>query len=267
MVDSKERTASYLLDGIQVSREDLRNFDSVTKVSTISNAVNSPNSSILQYYLKWRGIGSKRASKKIENYSGTSKYISEIYSKFNMTKNASDIYVPIIKEIEKKEGVLKRKVDIGCGPGMLGFHLGEPTIGIDISPDMIKAGKELYPDNRLMVGSMDKLPIAKETADITVCSLSYQMTEPTEERARSLREMSRVLRDEGYSIITIPKDYMSKKDEKGFESVASDYGLSIKDHQREVGPSKIDFYVLQKTHDSLTDKLYDLSWKGDPRRK
>ncbi|MCK5321194.1 methyltransferase domain-containing protein [Candidatus Pacearchaeota archaeon] len=267
MVDSKEEVASYFLKGIQMSREDLRNFDSVTKVSTIKMATDSPNKYILQYYLKWRGIGGERASKKIEKFSENSKYISEIYPNFNMTKNASKIYIPIIKKIEEKEGALKRKVDIGCGPGMLGFHLDEPTIGIDISPDMIEVGKKLYPKNNLMVGNMDKLPLEKDTADLTVCSLSYQMAEPTKERARSLKEMSRVLRDGGYSVITIPKNYMDKKDETGFENAASDYGFSIKDHQKEVGPSKIDFYVLQKTHDSLTNKLHDLSWKGDPRRK
>ena len=264
MVDGKEKIADYLLKGMQVSIEELKSYDETGKVPRIVKAVQSPNKAILQEYIRWRGIGSENAKKRMRKNPEVAKYIAELYPTFNMTKSSAEIYIPLIKNLEKN-GRLETKVDIACGPGSLGIYLNEPTIGIDINPYMLETGRKIFPQNILYEGTMDCLPLENSVADLTLCSLAFQMSEPSKERAKSLQEMSRVLRKNGYSIITIPKDYMNEEERENFGKVLNDYGMEIKDFKKEVGKSQIDVYVLQKTHEPITNELYNLKWQGDPR--
>tara|TARA_Y100000310_G_scaffold284177_1_gene306800 strand:- start:10054 stop:12183 length:2130 start_codon:yes stop_codon:yes gene_type:complete len=263
MVDGKERIVSYLLRGMQVSLEELRSYDKTEKVPRIVRAITSPSKAIFDYFIRWRGVGSESAIRRMTRTPEMSKYIAELYPGFSMARNAANIYIPIIREIEKRKN-LETKVDIGCGPGMLGHFLDEPTIGVDINHDMIAEGKKLYSSNTLLVGSMSELPLDDRVADLTVCSLAFQMSEPKKERAKALREMSRVLRQNGYSIITVPGKYMDSADIRRFEEVTDNYGFDIKDHQKLVGKSRMDVYVLQKTHSPSSDRNYSLRWRGDP---
>lgn len=267
MIDGKEKIVSYLLKGMQVSLEELKTYDRSEKVPRIVRAITSPSKAIFDYFIRWRGVGSKSARNRMNRNPEVSKYIAELYPTFSMARNAADIYVPIIRGIEEKRGTLENKVDIGCGPGMLGFFLDEPTTGVDINPDMIAQGKEHYPKNKLHVSSMTELPIEDRFSDLTVCSLAFQMTEPKKERAKALQEMFRVLRRNGYAIITVPGNYMSESDERKFEEAVDKYGFAIKDHQQLVGKSKIDFYVLQKTHAPTSESIYNLRFIGDPGGK
>jgi SAM-dependent methyltransferase len=268
MIDGKEEIVSYLLKGMQVSLEELKTYDRTDKVPRIVRAITSPSKAVFDYFLRWRGVGTDSARRRIERSPEMSKYVAELYPGFSMTRNAADIYVPMIRGLEERRGrTLENKVDIGCGPGMLGFFLDEPTTGIDVNPDMIEEGKKLYPSNTLYVGSMADLPVEDKTSDLTVCSLAFQMTEPKKERAKALQEMSRVLKHNGYSIITVPGKYMDSNDERKFEDVTDKYGFAIRDNQKLVGKSKMDVYLLQKTHAPTTDRIYSLRWMGDPGRK
>jgi len=262
MLDGKERMSNYLLSGIQISKEDLREWDEPRKTPGIRKAIESPNKTIFQYYLKWRGVGKESALRRLNKAQKTAKYIAEKYPKFNMTQNAANIYVPIIKKLEKRKK-LENKVDIACGPGMLGHFLGEPTVGIDINHEMLKVGKTFYKDNKLAVGSMDSIPLKSKYADLVVCSLAYQMTEPKQERAKALQEMSRILKRRGYVIITLPGKYLNSRDHTKFEKALDAYGFDIKDHQRNLTSSGIEIYVLQKVHEP-EDRIYNLKFKGDP---
>lgn len=265
MLDTKENIVKYLLSGMKLSLEELKTFDETRKVPRIVRAITSPNKAIFQYYLRWRGVGTKNAMRKMNRNPEISKYVAELYPEFNMAKNTADIYLPIIKKLEKKRK-LEAKIDIACGPGMLGYFLQEPTIGIDISYDMIETGKKLYSDNKLIQGSMADLPLENKISDFVLCSLAYQMVEPKKERAKSLREMSRVLKKGGHVVLTVPGKYMTPMNIKKFAQAAKDYGFKIKEYKRLVGPSKMDYYFLKKIREPK-NKLYNLKWKGDPGRK
>src|SRR3989344_4474666 len=267
MLDGKEEIVSYLLKGMQISLEELMTYDKTEKVPKIVRAITSPNKTIFNYFWSWRGVGTESAQRRMRRSPEMSKFIAELYPVFSMTKNAADIYIPIIREMEKEEGrSLEDKIDIGCGPGMLGYFLQEPTRGVDINPDMIEQGRKIYPANDLYEGTMSALPPAfkDKSSDLAVCSLAFQMTEPKKERAKTLQGMSRVLRHNGYAIITIPKDYMDAGNEKRFEEVSGEYGFTVKQHLKEEGPSRMDVYVLQKTHEPFSSRAYSLRWKGDP---
>ncbi len=262
MVDSKERNADYLLRGMQLSLEELKEFDRTERIPRIVRAITSPSRAVFKHFLTWRSIGSESASKRIRRNPEISKYIAELYPEFSMTRNAAEVYVPIIKELERSRK-LETKIDIGCGPGMLGYFLDEPTIGFDIDPNMIKVGRKLYPNNRLGISQMSSLPLRDNIADLIVCSLAFQMTEPDKERAQTLQEMSRILKKSGYAIITLPGGYINYKDIIRFDQVLECYGFSVIDRKIQAGKSWIDIYVLQKAHESKTSRSYNLIWKGD----
>jgi len=266
MVDAKERIVTYLMKGMQVSLEELQTYDKTEKVPRIVRAITSPSKAVFSYFLRWRGVGSESAKRRMNSCPELSKFIADLYPSFSMTRNAADIYIPIIERLEEKRE-LKDKVDIGCGPGMLGYFLNQATTGIDINPDMLEIGRKLFPDNTLLEGSMHSLPLEDRVADLTLCSLAYQMTEPKKERAQALMEMSRILRHDGYSIITVPGKYMSDSDINKFEVVANKYGFSVVEHTLDQGKSKIDVYVLHKTHKAKSNKTYNLRWQGDPGGK
>ena len=267
MLDSKELAVSYLLRGIQVSMEELNSLDRPENIPRIVRAIQSPNKAILNYYIKWRGIGADLALQRLRSIPEVAQYIAELYPSFSMAKNAADIYLPIIERIEKQRGKLENKIDIASGPGMLAQFLGERVIGLDISLDQLKAGKKLDAKRPLIQARMDQLPLADKLSDLVVCSLAYQMSEPKKERSKALNEMSRVLRKGGYAILTVPYNYMTTMDQKRFAETARMYGFEVKEHELAVGPSKMDYYVLQKRHQSSTDQTFSLRWKGDPGGK
>lgn len=261
MLDSKERIVNYFLQGSQVSLEELKEYEEPKKVQRIVRAITHPNMAVFNEFVRWRGIGSKRALKRLKRDPQRAKYIAELYSDFDMSKNSADIYIPIIKELEKRKK-LKTKVDIACGPGVLSHYLGEETIGVDIYRDMLKVGKEINPGRKLIQSSMNELPLGNSIADLVVCSLAYQMSEPNKQRAQTLQEMNRILNPKGYVIFTLPVNYLDTKDAKRFENILGKYGFDIKDHQNGLGHSKIELYVLQKAGNA-SDRVYKLKWKGD----
>ncbi len=264
MLDSKEKIVKFLTSGIQVSLEELRSYEEPGRVPKIVRAIKSPNKSILEEYIKWRGIGSEKALRRMERNPEVSRFIAELYPNFVMAKNAADIYLPIIKGLESN-GILYPKVDIACGPGMLAHFSDEDVIGIDINKDMLMVGKEKDSDRKLIQGKMHELPLENKIAGLALCSLAYQMSEPEKERGQALREMSRILRPRGYAIITLPNEYLDGRNRRKFERIADEYGFNVKDYQKAVGPSKIDVYVLQKIR-GAKDVDYGLTFKGDSRR-
>lgn len=266
MLDGKERIVSYLLKGMQVSLEELKVYDKTEKVPGIARAITSPSRAVLGYFVPWRGVGSESALRRIQRRPEISRYIAEIYPTFSMAKNAFDVYLPIIRTMEK-ERRLETKVDIACGPGMLGHFLQETTIGVDINPDMLREGKKIYPQNTLLQGKMSELPLGDESADFALCSLAFQMNAPKKERAQALREFSRILKPEGYGIISLPVNYTASQEEKRFEEIAKEYGLTLLEKQKEAGKSRLEVYVFQKVHAPQTDELYNMRWNGDPGRK
>lgn len=264
MLEGKERVVNYLMSGIQVSREELQELEEITKVPRIQRAIKPTNKEIFDYYVKWRGIGSRGAVRRLRRTPNTSSYVAELYPQFSIARNSSDIYIPIIRELEESQE-LEPKVDIACGPGMLGYFLQEPTVGIDISKDMLNIGRGLYDGNKLLLGDMANVPLPSEYAGLVVCSLAFQMTEPYEERAKTLQEMARVLKQNGYGIIILPPDYLDLYDQHRFEEILSDYGFTVRQYSRNMGLSRLETYVLQKTHE-CQEKIHSLRFRGDPKK-
>jgi len=102
-----------------------------------------------------------------------------------------------------------RVLDIGCGAGqeLLPFVSTSATlgVGIDISPEVGLAGRELFARHELQTrvvfarSSAERLPFRTHTFDVVVCRLMLPYTNNEE----ALAEMARVLRPRGALFLKI----------------------------------------------------------------
>jgi ubiquinone/menaquinone biosynthesis C-methylase UbiE len=98
---------------------------------------------------------------------------------------------------------ISRVLDIGCGAGqeLRPFLRGTQSlgVGIDVSPEVGIAGRELFaadqPDSRVayLRAAAERLPFSGASFDLVICRLALPYTD----NAQALREMARVLRPGG----------------------------------------------------------------------
>lgn len=93
--------------------------------------------------------------------------------------------------------------DVGCGPGQVGAYLnaeGVTTVGIDLSPEMIRVARETFPGLQFHVGDMRHLDLDDESLGGIVAFYSIVHAAP-EGFGEIFREMRRVLAPEGLALI------------------------------------------------------------------
>jgi len=104
--------------------------------------------------------------------------------------------------------VVRRALDVGCGGGqeMIPFALrGAACVGIDISPESGRYGRELFqrhhPTLRVafVTGSAESLPFGDRAFDLVVCRVAIPYTN----NRLALREMARVVRPGGVLILKL----------------------------------------------------------------
>ena len=104
---------------------------------------------------------------------------------------------------------VSRVLDIGCGAGqeLRPFLRGRQTlgVGIDLSPDVGNAGRELFareePGSRaaFVRAAAEHLPFSPSRFEVVICRLALPYTD----NARALAEMARVLTSGGTLILKI----------------------------------------------------------------
>jgi SAM-dependent methyltransferase len=93
--------------------------------------------------------------------------------------------------------------DLGCGPGHVAGWLadrGAATVGIDLSPAMIAAGRREYPQVEFRMGDLLALPAADGEFGAAIAFYSIIHLEPGE-LPRAFEEIHRVLRPGGLSLV------------------------------------------------------------------
>lgn len=97
-------------------------------------------------------------------------------------------------------------LDMGCGEGYGSYLLAEAgakVIGIDISEEAVRHARDKYVRENLSYRVMDvtHLDFVDDTFDIVV---SFQVIEHLNNALRFLKEIKRVLKKDGYAIISTP---------------------------------------------------------------
>jgi len=97
----------------------------------------------------------------------------------------------------------RRTLDVGCGEGRLTRHLaalGHRVVGIDASPTLIAAARELAPDMELQVGNASALPFDDASFDQIV---SFMCLHDVDDLDGAVREIARVLEPGGVACLAV----------------------------------------------------------------
>lgn len=258
MLEGKERAINYMLSGIKLSREELMELQAPQRVPKVRRVIRAPNQTIFCYYVNWRGVGTERALKRLHRKNSPSEMIAELYPTFSMAYNSARIYTPLV-ESARQFPVL----DLAGGTGVFSYFSKEPSFLVDLDINMLRKAQEVSPLAKPINASISSIPLSSGSVGSVVCSLAYQMAEPTEERATTLQEMNRVLRPGGYAFLIIPSDYLSQSDRDKFDIAIGNYGFEKVYQAFSQGPSKLDVYSLRKVGPPSPTST-NLRFKGDP---
>jgi ubiquinone/menaquinone biosynthesis C-methylase UbiE len=101
---------------------------------------------------------------------------------------------------EPKEG--DTLLDIGCSTGAITAafgRLGLKATGVDVVPEFIAVARKNHPSMEFLVSPAEDLPFTEETFDLVVL---LSVLEHVQDWRRSLREATRVLKDEGVLLVS-----------------------------------------------------------------
>jgi SAM-dependent methyltransferase len=129
--------------------------------------------------------------------------------------------------LAEQVGPLGPVADIGCGPGHVARYLherGVPTLGIDLSPEMVARARRLSPDIPFEQGNM--LALAAEDASWGGIVAYYSIIHiPPDAVPKALAEFHRVLRPGGRMMLGFHagEDELVHQDEQWGFPIALDY--------------------------------------------
>lgn len=97
-------------------------------------------------------------------------------------------------------------LDVGCGEGFTLNRLKENGIGkklkgLEYSKNAIKLGRKIYPDIKIIQGSIYKLPYKNNSFDLVLCT---EVLEHLEDPKKALKELARVSKK--YLLLSVPNE-------------------------------------------------------------
>lgn len=121
----------------------------------------------------------------------------------DVRKNVYQETVDLIKKYIKRGD---RILDLGCGNGRLYSTIVSEKIdyaGIDFSEELIKIAQKKYPEGDFMVGDILNLPFPDDHFD-KIYSIAVLHHIPSKKlRLQGMREIRRVLKPEGFLVLTV----------------------------------------------------------------
>jgi len=106
------------------------------------------------------------------------------------------------------DGHMGGALDVGCGSGAMLIDLskrGYETVGVDISPAMVRTATEFslrsgLAETFMSVADIENLPFADKSFDLVICA---GVVEYLDQDDRALNEISRVLKSNGTAFISV----------------------------------------------------------------
>jgi len=97
----------------------------------------------------------------------------------------------------------KKILDVGCNYGEVAGFLaaGNQVTGIDTDSNALQIAKKTVKNAKFTYGSATNIPFPKESFDVVVC---LSVLEHVREDQKVIKEMSRVIKNNGELILTVP---------------------------------------------------------------
>ncbi len=210
----------------------------------------TPQQKIRRYSTKFAGMGSKRISKALKRHDSA---MAKNYAKWYRMDWEESYSANVIRGVKKvldslsPKINLKEKLDIASGFGVLSEITGEETTNVELNEYHFDT-----PSERNIVASMHKMPLPDGHFDLAVCSLAlYDATIEKEwekrkrskkkdkpsksakpetrvtEREKAIREANRVLKDNGYYIVTMSRTVITQEQDMKFRENFAKLGFEV----------------------------------------
>lgn len=163
--------------------------------------------------------------------------------------NAAGLFHYEVMLIEKYFKVGGRTLDIGCGAGRVTIPLherGYQVTGMDYAENMVAAAKKLNGAIDYRVGNILSTPFENQEFDNIIFSFNgLMLLESYEERLSAVKEVCRLLKDDGKFIFTTP--YLDNKVKKAYwiekaEALGIDTDNMNWKQQMELGDEQLEDY-------------------------
>lgn len=140
----------------------------------------------------------------ISDTKGLREFYNGVYAKGDIRDNEK-LYKWIVRLCGPQRG--RKLLDIACGIGLVlkaGQESGLQTYGLDISDEAIKRAKAVSPESELVVGDGENLPWADGSFDYVTSlgSLEHYL-----DPEKGVREIARVMSNDGTAVIMLPNSY------------------------------------------------------------
>lgn len=225
-VNDEIHRMSLIRDSLEEIMDALYDSDNINLHEKIHSSIRNMGK-IYEIKENWRdrwdfNNWAKTYDKSVERNTGS----NNIYSKYNEVLDT--VYTTATKNINKDVKIL----DIGVGTGNLSKRFLETgynnIIGLDQSREMLSVAKDKFPKLKLRLGEFLKIPFENSTFDIIVSTYAFHHLNE-EEKAVAIREMLRVLKENGKIIIG---DLMFESDQSKaeiYERLSDDQISEIED--------------------------------------
>ena len=127
-----------------------------------------------RYNDRWKGSGGEKRN---------ARKASAIYAAYNILKN----FYP--------DTEFSNNLDVPCGTGRFSALLREKnltTIGVDLSPSMLKQAKLIHKDGHYLCGDLRTLPFENNSFDLGMCIRMFHLIDEPQLRIQLLTELNRV---------------------------------------------------------------------------
>jgi SAM-dependent methyltransferase len=135
-----------------------------------------------------------------------------------------------LNRLARQVGELGPICDLGCGPGQIARHLhrqGVPTLGVDLSPNMVAEAQRLNPGIPFHQGNMLALPDADNSWG-GIAAFYCIIHIPRGQIVEALLEMKRVLKPGGWLLVTFHIGQQDEHIEEWWEkSVHLDFAFHL----------------------------------------
>lgn len=277
----KDKAETLMLEGIELDKEHIRLLNDIKKYSTyspLSDWITNNDQKKAMIYGQIEGLnGSENVKKNKEKLEARLiKLVTKEWDR-SYQANTARVYKQIIESLSETEN-LDRIVDLGSGRGVVSHALNKPTTNVEILGKLFERSKRFaHPKCRNIEASFHDLKdeLADESFDLAVMSLSLNEVGHSEmkikngertEQEEAVREANRILRKDGYLIVTLPPSRAdavtalkihSGLSKIGFENMPELTGLV------ESGNGKSDFRVYNAVYkkvdkpskENVSDKL------------